>query len=111
MAGGLRQGLAWLVLCEVMVRKGYCIFPTCTTLPYTPFILVWWFHISRTFSMPCSILIATTNRTFSGKSAEKELGYKPNVNMDEAVKRMVGSFSHLKNTGEWPGPVSNKKSS
>mmetsp|Transcript_15029 Transcript_15029/g.26122 ORF Transcript_15029/g.26122 Transcript_15029/m.26122 type:complete len:353 (-) Transcript_15029:369-1427(-) len=44
------------------------------------------------------ILIATTNRTFSSQAAKEHLGYQPKVNMDEALKRTLLSFEHLRKT-------------
>lgn len=43
------------------------------------------------------VWIATTPRTFSSKAASEELGYKPRVGMDEAVRRTLKSFEHLRN--------------
>lgn len=45
------------------------------------------------------ILIATTQRTFDNTAAINDLGYKPKVSMDEALKRTLLSFERLRNPG------------
>mmetsp|Transcript_11696 Transcript_11696/g.31887 ORF Transcript_11696/g.31887 Transcript_11696/m.31887 type:complete len:354 (-) Transcript_11696:490-1551(-) len=43
------------------------------------------------------ILIATTNRTFKSERAAQDFGYRPQVNMQDALSRTLSSFQHLRN--------------
>lgn len=43
------------------------------------------------------MLIASTQRTFNNAAAIQHLGYKPKVPMDEALKRTLLTFEHLRN--------------
>lgn len=58
--------------------------------------------------MLCRILIATTNRTFSSQRAQRDFGYRPKVSMQEAMKRTLLSFGHLRNE-KVPGTVAAAK--
>lgn len=42
------------------------------------------------------ILITATNRTHSFTKAQQDLGYRPKVPMDEALKRTIRAFEHLR---------------
>lgn len=43
------------------------------------------------------MLIISRERTFSSEAARKELGYIPKVKMDEALRRTLTAFEHLRN--------------
>lgn len=43
------------------------------------------------------IKIAASNRRFNISRAKNDLGYRPHVDMDEALQRTLKSFEHLRN--------------
>jgi nucleoside-diphosphate-sugar epimerase len=43
------------------------------------------------------IKIAASNRRFNISRAKNDLGYHPDVSMDEALQRTLRSFEHLRN--------------
>lgn len=45
---------------------------------------------------PFRALVASTNRVFSCEAAKKELGYKPMISYEDAIKRTLKYFSHEK---------------
>ena len=45
---------------------------------------------------PFRIVVASSNRTFDCGRAKRELGYVPTVDMDEALRRTLAHFDHLK---------------
>jgi len=45
---------------------------------------------------PFRIIVASSNRTFSCARAKNDLGYRPTVDMDEALKRTLKHFAHLR---------------
>ena len=45
---------------------------------------------------PARIRLATVSRTFSCEAAKRDLGYVPEVSMDEALRRTIKYFDHLK---------------
>ena len=53
--------------------------------------------IKPTFS-PMRVALAGTHHYYSCVRAKRELGYKPVVEMDEAIARTLENFEHLRNT-------------
>jgi len=52
-------------------------------------------HLETDFT-PFRITVASVNRTFDCSRAKKDLGYSPQVNMGEAMRRTLAYFAHLK---------------
>lgn len=50
------------------------------------------------------IKIAASNRRFNISRAKNDLGYRPEVDMNEALQRTLKSFEHLRN----PQPAGGK---
>lgn len=46
---------------------------------------------------PPQILLSSSTRTFSCAKAKRDFGYKPKVDMDEALRRTIEFFPHLRN--------------
>lgn len=49
------------------------------------------------------VKIVTRQRAFSCEKAKKQLGYVPAVSLEDAIKRTVKHFEHLRNLDVAPG--------